>query len=131
MIDCSKCLDRGSCCGPIPISKEIIEKHRDKFQVDKFKEFETEKGITILTDDLGCIFLDRKTKLCVIYEDRPTVCKLYGTTKDIKLACPYFKPNGNSRSEGKRKQIERWIKKQWDQISRDLVKKSNLKNLGK
>ena len=44
MIDCSKCPDRGACCGIIPMSKESIKK--ESFQV-KPKEI-----LTILN---GCV----------------------------------------------------------------------------
>lgn len=116
MIDCSKCPERGSCCGPVPFEKEFIEKHKDKIQVEIKKEVIDEQGIYLLTEDLGCVFLDRKTRECTIYEERPEICRLYGTVKDIRISCPYFKPSGNPRSEAQRKQITRWHSHNVDNI---------------
>lgn len=110
MINCDLCPRKGSCCGVFPISKEIIEKHRDKFQVLPTKELDMgNEKMAILTEDILCVFLDRKTKLCSIYEDRPEICRMFGTTteKDYMIACPYFKPNGHPWSEAKAKQILR------------------------
>ncbi|MBE3092770.1 MAG: YkgJ family cysteine cluster protein [Chloroflexi bacterium] len=105
------------CCGIIPLTKELIEK-KDKFQVPVEKEFATKnEGKVLITKDMLCIFLNRETKKCSIYEDRPIICRRFGVEVDDKyqLACPYFKPNGNPWTIGKRKQIDRiqdkWFKK--------------------
>jgi len=121
MINCNKCPDKGSCCGLIPFTKEFIEKHKDKFQVNEYKKVETSNQVCFLIDDLRCIFLNRKTNKCSIYEDRPGICKAYGTTivNDYMIACPYFKPNGNPWSDAKKKQIERIHNRQ----TKELLKK--------
>ena len=111
MIDCSKCPERGTCCGIIPMDKSLIEYNKDKFQVTPVKIVETSDKCAVLTDDILCIFLNRETKLCSIYDKRPEVCKLYGVTKYKDLLCPYFKSNGKRRSEASQKQVERHIKK--------------------
>jgi Fe-S-cluster containining protein len=105
MIDCSKCPERGSCCGPVPFTKELLEKHRDKIKVEIEKEFEQDKGIWIIPKDgLACVFLDRQTRKCLIYEDRPEVCRIFG--EEI-LPCPYFKRSGNSRSKASMKKVNK------------------------
>lgn len=119
MIDCSKCPERGTCCGIIPMSKELVEKNKDKFQVIPVKIVEDKSNCAVLTEDILCVFLDRKTKLCVIYEKRPNVCKLYGMVKHKDLQCAYFKRSGNRRSEASQKQVEKHIKKMTD----DFIKK--------
>ena len=117
MIDCSKCPERGCCCGIIPFTAQLIEKFKDKFQVPVEKEVAAKDGIGLITKDMLCIFLNRETKLCSIYENRPEICRKFGIELDdrYKLACPYFKPNGNLWTPGKKKQIERiqdkWFKK--------------------
>jgi len=116
MINCSKCPKRGDCCGIIPFNKELIKKHKDKFQVEVQKEVDMGEEVSFITEDLFCIFLNRQTKLCMIYEDRPRVCKLYGVTKNKDLQCPYFRPSGNKRSPASRKQIERHIDKMTNNI---------------
>ena len=104
-IDCSKCPDPGSCCGTFSFKKEFLEKHQHKFQIEILAYREKQNGIELITSDRRCIFMNRKTKKCVIYEDRPALCKLYGTNHNILIQCPYFKPNGMPRSTGKTKQI--------------------------
>ena len=103
MIDCSKCPNRGDCCGLIPFTNEFIEKHKDKFQVKEVKIISSSEEKTDITDDMHCIFLNRSTKRCTVYNDRPKVCRLYGVTDDERLACEFFKPNGNPRSEAGQK----------------------------
>jgi len=120
MIDCSKCPDRGCCCGVFMMSKELVNKHRDKFQVKQFQVLEDKDSITIVTDDLGCIFLNRKTRRCEIYEDRPEICRLYGMSKDKKLQCAYFKPSGNPRSEASKKQVLKYIDKMNKEVMNEI-----------
>lgn len=39
-------------------------------------------------DDGYCVFLDRKTRLCTIYEDRPLVCKEFSNqSKKCEFKC--------------------------------------------
>lgn len=116
MIDCSLCPKRGDCCGIIPIDRDIIENNKDKFQVTPVRIIETSTQYAVLTDDLLCIFLNRKTMLCSIYNKRPKVCKMYGVVDYKDLQCPYFKPNGSRRSEASQKQVERHIKKLIDKV---------------
>lgn len=107
-----KCRDKcGECCGIIPLDKEIIERNKDKIQGEVVEVIDGGTYQYYLTKDLGCIFLDRETKKCNIYNDRPDVCKMYGVTMDPRLQCPYIKPNGNPRSEAGRKRIERQTNK--------------------
>ena len=116
MIDCSKCPDKGCCCGIFQMDKKLVEKHKDKFQVETEKIVEDKNWIALLTKDLGCIFLNRKTKNCMIYEDRPEVCRLYGISKDPRLQCPYFKRSGARRSPGSQKKVEKKIDSMTKQI---------------
>ncbi len=117
-IDCSKCPDRGSCCGPIPFKEDFIEKHKDKIQIKISKKFQDKLGIYLLTEDMGCVFLNRKTRKCMIYEERPEICKAYGEVDNIRIMCPYFKKNGNPRSEAQRKKIMRWHNHNVNDLSR-------------
>lgn len=121
-IDCSKCPEPGSCCGPFHMKKEFVEKHKSDFQVVPEKTFEAGDFVTYITSDIACVFLNRETRKCSIYEDRPQVCRDYGVTKDIRLQCPYFKPSGNLRSEASRKKVSRYF----DKVIDNLTKKSNI-----
>ena len=114
MIDCSKCLKRGSCCGIFMMDKEWVMKHKFKMQVVPNKIIggeDNSKHIAFLQNDLLCVFLNRETKMCAVYDNRPQVCKDYGLVKDENLQCPYFKPSGNRRSEASQKKVERHFDK--------------------
>ena len=98
MIDCSKCPNPGSCCGIFRMNKEWAKKHEKDFQIKPSKIVDQKDFVAFLTDDMFCIFLNRETKLCSIYEDRPDVCRLSGSSRHPDLQCPYFKRSGNPRS---------------------------------
>lgn len=112
VIDCSKCPERGICCGLIPFSKEFYEKHKDKIKVKPIEVKEGEGIVVAATKNLRCVFQDPKTWLCAVYKDRPEMCRAFGTkeginTKGLGLACTYFKPNGNPWSKAMQTRIAR------------------------
>jgi len=82
---------KADCCGVIPIEKEIYNKHKNKLWYKVFlllpgfkKEY-----YTITTFKGTCPFLNKKYD-CMIYEDRPPVCRLYASGLNHKyLQCPY------------------------------------------
>lgn len=120
MIDCSKCPSESSqgCCGIMIFSKEFIEKHKDKIEEGFIEIIEKGNAVNYLYPDCRCCFLDRKTRLCKIYESRPDVCKFYGTTD--KLPCIYFKPSGNRRSPTSQKKMERQLDKDVERLNKKL-----------
>ena len=108
MIDCSKCPDKEpqSCCGIMIFPKEFVEKFKDKIEQGHIEIIEKEDLVTFLYNDTRCPFLDRITRLCNIYENRPDVCKRYGIDVE-KLPCLFFKPSGNRRSLASQTKMER------------------------
>jgi len=119
VIDCSKCPEGSGCCGILPFSKEFTEKHKNDFQVEPT---EIREGV-VVTDDFHCVFLNRKTRLCAIYDDRPEVCRLFGTKEGILrsnggLACPHFKPNGNEWSKAMNARIRHKSRKNFIELLR-------------
>ena len=121
MIDCSKCPNPADCCGIFGLDASLVEKHKDKFQVKPKEIMTIVKGKQyVVTDDILCVFLNRKTKRCAIYEDRPEVCRLFGVSKDKKLQCPYFKPSGNRRSPASEKQAHKYINKMFEQAKKEV-----------
>jgi Fe-S-cluster containining protein len=98
-----KCKERcGDCCCIVNMPETLINKHRDKFQVPILKEervekFGQEREIRLETKDQMCAFLDRKTRKCAIYEDRPKVCKDYGIENEGVNKCPYFDSEGQPK----------------------------------
>lgn len=124
VIDCSKCPEEIGCCGTIPFSKEFFEKNKDKIKVQPIEIIEKRGAVVAATKDLRCVFLDPKTRLCAVYDDRPEVCRLFGTKEGIKirglgLACPHFKPNGNEWSPGKKRQIKHVQRKNFKKLLRN------------
>lgn len=108
-----KCLENcGKCCGIMPLEKDFVERNKDKFVVTPKEISEVEDVVAVFTEDGGCVFLDRQTKKCVVYDDRPEVCRLFGTSKtNPDLMCMFLKPNGNPRSIAKQKQLDRRLEK--------------------
>jgi len=101
--------------------KEFIEKFKDKIEPN-FKQI-IEKGneIYYFYDDCRCPFLDRNILKCKIYENRPNICRIYGTGKDPRILCPHFKPNGSLWSEAKRKQLERIRSKMINEVFNEKI----------
>lgn len=94
----------GECCGIVPIPKEIARKTEHLAQIKPEKIFAFNNDLYIITPDMKCVYLDRKTKKCAIYKDRPRICRLYGLTP--RLPCPYIKENGERRSLAERKLVQ-------------------------
>lgn len=115
---------RGDCCGIIGFPKELIKKTEHLAQVKPLEIVEIKDKIFPMTKDLICIYLNRMTKKCMIYDLRPEVCKLYGTS-DI-LPCPYVRPDGTPRNFHERKMIQMRIDNTVDNV---LNKYKNLNNL--
>jgi Fe-S-cluster containining protein len=116
MIPCNLCPDC-SCCGLIIFEKEFIKNHEKEIEAG-FETKEQGNFVAYLYKDNRCPFLDRKTKLCKIYDKRPQVCRDYGYFD--KLVCPYFRADGTKRGLTERKIIQVKIDKQVDSIAFQL-----------
>ena len=83
------CKGCGECCGPVVFRTAFYESNRDKIQTPPISETRDEPrpgfpGMTLpITESKSCVFLD-SNKRCVIYENRPYICKMYGTVPDLK-----------------------------------------------
>lgn len=62
------------CCGPVLATIDEIRRLPAK----------TSKQREAALDELNCVYLDSCG--CQIYQDRPLICRLFGTTE--KLPCP-------------------------------------------
>ena len=121
-IDCFKCpakLDKNKphCCGIFQFPLKFLEEHKKFFQ-ENGELKESGDFAVILTPDFRCVFLNRETFLCAIYDERPDVCKFYGTIE--KLPCQYFKRSGNRRSPASEKVTIRQINSQVDKTMSKL-----------
>lgn len=105
-IDCSKCPKQGVCCTEFKMQREIVEKNKNKFQVKSINMVYTDDGgCRVFTGDRLCVFLNRSTKMCSIYEDRPEVCRLYGSGIHELLTCFFFDNKGDRLSKEKEKEV--------------------------
>jgi Fe-S-cluster containining protein len=98
------------------MDKKFVDKHKTHFQIVPEKIVGEKDRISFLTSDLACVFLNRETRLCSVYEDRPNICRAYGMSDNQDLQCPYFKKSGNPRSEASRKKIERHFDKLFNKL---------------
>lgn len=109
MISCGECMTKckGECCTWVPLSIKFIKEHENKIQrkilcfephkdrhtvVYPIVEFANHNGIERAVDvtKQKCIFLDNNNR-CAVYNDRPEICRLFGTTHqpDNTLTCHY------------------------------------------
>ncbi len=107
------------CCGPVPFPEETVKKHEDKKQREVTEVVSGGGSIYVLTKDVNCVFLSQEGK-CVIYEDRPQVCKDYGTIP--RLQCPHINMNGNPRSPAKVRRMQRIINHQINDVMKQVSK---------
>jgi Fe-S-cluster containining protein len=89
----------GECCIYFPMPPKFVEKTRELAQSPIIKEVAfRESGLILpITRDGMCFLLNRETKRCSAYRDRPETCKLFGTMEPMH--CPYFDFEGNKRPE--------------------------------
>ena len=78
----------GDCCGIVPWSPEEFAKVKDRMPADaQVSEF---RGsiIIIKPGSANCVFLAADAG-CTVYEDRPFMCRLFGTAPEPRLTCPH------------------------------------------
>jgi len=106
MFDCKLYLKhcKGACCGVFPISKEIVERNRDKIVGDVKEEIpvsmkkngEPKDYLILNTANMRCAF-QREDYLCNIYEDRDHVCRLFGNDNATFCRCPHQYQDGTPK----------------------------------
>ena len=120
------CLKRkcSACCGPVSIPKAIVDKHRALLPVDAVV-FDMEDGNLVVTKKDGpqCGFLNQNSESCLIYEDRPIICREYGTTDE--LPCPFLLPNGCKRSRQDARATQKMIDREVDKTLARITKRSD------
>lgn len=119
-----KCKEKCSapCCGAIVIEIELETKHMDKIKSSPrypCERMHVSNSVAYLTEDLKCIFLNKENK-CSIYEDRPEVCRLYGTRPNLQ--CPYVHMDGRLRTKRESRMIKSIIGAQID-LTMEHIKK--------
>lgn len=98
----------GWCCGShVKFTRDILERRKKDFVVVPDIIFVNNDGtVQIGTEDSMCVWMNRETKRCTIYTDRPIGCRLYGIHP--KHPCPFVDLKGNKRPDA---QIEEHKKK--------------------
>ena len=131
MMDCSKSHSKcqASCCGIVPIPKEIYDRNKDKIitQPAEIKEFsgpDLDENLDMridvpnidivvpITKNLRCPFLNVDTDLsCNIYEDRPRICRKFGDETHPQMTCIFQDKNGRCRSRQETRMLTRKLEK--------------------
>jgi hypothetical protein len=104
------------CCKCVPIEKEIYDRNQHNLvqKPEKIIEFVgtdslEDKQVSLvlpITEDGYCPFLGEDL-LCNIQDDKPSVCKKYGSEKLPCLRCPYQDKDGRKRSRQESRKILR------------------------
>lgn len=128
-LPCNSC--NGDCCGPVPFTKDELTTIFNKYSKDsKFKKrfpynnTSLNKNIKFLQSEdklvpvfvksnkqknlglhkMSCIFKDNETTGgCLIYDDRPIICRIYG--KKEMITCPYAGLDKQPEDETIRKKL--------------------------
>ena len=99
------------CCEIISFPPDFIEKHKLSFQVKDGIQVVVSPpiGVKVTTPDGQCVFLDRLTWKCTVYEERPNICREFGQSP--KLLCPYFSMEGVIRTPRESKRVIKYMDK--------------------
>ena len=97
------------CCGIISFPAGLVDQYRDRFQQRPEKEIRKGGFVALITLDRKCIFLSPDCR-CVIYEDRPGVCRMYGISRF--QPCPYLNAEGKRRKREETRKIKRLIREE-------------------
>jgi len=105
--DCTKVIPKkckGDCCGIVPIPKQTWIKNRSKSQRE-IVEIVKIAGDGVMSDTViprtkndVCPFLDKNYR-CVIYDERPEVCRKFGDGTHPCLCCPFLEPDGKLKTK--------------------------------
>lgn len=98
----SKC--NAGCCGPVPINGAVYRANIPRLQRPVEKVMEMGSEVVPITADLTCAFLSKELQ-CMIYEERPDVCKKFGDESHSLMTCAYQKADGNPRTKKETKKI--------------------------
>jgi hypothetical protein len=92
------CQNCGHCCGPIPLRD--WELSRLKKTAQEMPQETREKLKHQHRHHLTCILRDEESRMCSVYNSRPSVCRIMGTTAG--LPCP-MNPSAplSSREQGR------------------------------
>lgn len=98
----------GDCCGIVSLPSVLWERLQGLAVVDVVRiEQVSDDIVMVFTEDGYCVFLDRGDYHCVIYEDRPDVCRRFGLGGHPAMFCPHLEVDGERRTRSSRRRMER------------------------
>ncbi len=100
---------KAECCGPCPIPVALFEANRHRVARAPAHEVLDEGGNTHAIDAHGMCVFRQDDFHCAIYQDRPEVCRLFGTGCHPLMVCPWQAPDGRERYRAERRQVERMV----------------------
>src|SRR3989304_3333713 len=83
------CIGCGECCCCVPLKPKDWQRLKSRIQRPCDPVDYMQNTILPWTESKVCVFLTNE-KRCAIYEDRPNVCRLFGTI--LALRCSYAHP---------------------------------------
>jgi len=111
------CACRADCCGATPFERQfIVENYISITLQEKYtlKPIPDSNVVLPMTEDSKCIFLDRNTYSCNIYEKRPVICRQFGDESSRWLFCPHMDATGKGRIRQQRRNLQRKLKAVFD-----------------
>jgi Fe-S-cluster containining protein len=118
-LDCKNqhCKCKAECCGFNFFESELWEKNQNKIisKPIEIQSFPDLKQVRPKTESGYCPFL-RKDYHCNIYENRPEICREFGSESTPFMSCAYLKKDGTERSRQERRSIQRMISKDCDRL---------------
>jgi len=101
-MDCSRFVPsqcKAYCCTSFPIEKTLYVSHFFNRQRTVTREEKIdEQHVLPITDDGYCCFLS-KDYHCVIYDERPELCREFGKGSSDLMKCPFMDAAGKDRPE--------------------------------
>ncbi len=79
------------------LNSNLITKHKSLIQVEYTGVQVDDEAVFASTEDLHCISLDRDTRECLIYKERPDLCRKFGDESHPMLCCPWLTKEGVRR----------------------------------
>ena len=119
-----KCLElnatarcKADCCGPTPFPREFIVANYVNIPAGleySLKVVPRQEVVIPMTEDDHCIFLNRQSFSCQIYDERPQICREFGNESHRLLSCPHMDSSGKYRLRQQRRNLQRKLKAVFD-----------------
>lgn len=122
LIDAGKC--HADCCGIIPFALSFWNAHKESAQVKYShpKKIDGTELYLIAGTDPYCVFLNRETRRCAIYDDRPKTCREMGEPDCPSiLECPHYASDGSLRTRAERRRFIRETRNRIDVVWGDVT----------